>query len=91
MLENPSQPHLTNNLGPIDAIFKGLDLDLMKRLQNLTRLINDFRQKNQELLDYIDSEYSNPEEKQILLKLLEFTKISYDDTKPFESFVTNLK
>ncbi|WP_172602068.1 hypothetical protein [Candidatus Nitrosocosmicus franklandus] len=78
------------NLRYDSSISNQSDPELMKRLQNLYRLISDIKQKNQELLDYIDKEYSNPREKHTLLNLLEFSIFSYDDAKPFESFIRNL-
>lgn len=70
------------NLRYNSSISKKSDPDLMKRLQNIHKLISDIKQKNQELLDYIDLEYSNPREKHELLNLLEFSIFSYDEAKP---------
>ena len=73
------QPEIKKNLKQLRNLFKGLDDESFKRKQHIEKLINDYRQKNQELLDYIDSEYSNPQQKEILLRILQCPKFQTID------------
>jgi len=84
------QPEIKKNLEQLRNLFKGLDDESIKRKQHIEKLINDYRQKNQELLDYIDSEYSDPQQKEILLRLLQYNIIGNADVEPIKYFVEKL-
>lgn len=84
------QPEIKKNLEQLRNLFKGLDDESIKRKQHIEKLINDYRQKNQELLDYIDSEYSDPQQKEILLRLLQYNIICNADVEPIKYFVEKL-
>lgn len=64
------QPEIKKNLELLRNVFKGLDDESIKRKQHIKKLTNDYRQKNQELLDHINSEYSDSQQKEILLRIL---------------------
>ncbi len=51
---------IKRNLGQFN-LFIELDNELIKKKQTIEKLINDYKQKSQELLDYIDLEYSDPQ------------------------------
>ncbi|TVP39193.1 hypothetical protein [Candidatus Nitrosocosmicus arcticus] len=84
------QPEIKKHLDQLDNLFKGLDDESIKRKQTIEKLINDYRQKNQELLDHIDSEYSDPQQKEILLRILQYNIIGSVDEEPIKYLVEKL-
>lgn len=84
------QTEIKKNLEQLRYLFKGLDHESIKRKQPIEKLMNDYRQKNQELLDYIDSEYSNPQQKEILLRILQYNIIGNADEEPLRYLAEKL-
>ncbi|MBA2267215.1 MAG: hypothetical protein M3Q77_09660 [Thermoproteota archaeon] len=84
------QPEIKKNLEQLRNLFKGLHDESIKRKQHIEKLMNDYRQKNQELLDYIDSEYSNPQQKEILLRILQYNIIGNADEEPIRYLAEKL-
>jgi hypothetical protein len=71
-----------------EVLSTGLDdNESIKRRQNLRRLIEDYRRKNQELLDYIDLEYPNHQQKEILLRILQYEIIGNSSDDFIEQFM----
>ena len=63
------------------------DNESINKRQNLRRLIKDYIKKNQELLDYINLEYPNHQQKEILLRILQYEIIGNSSDDFIEQFI----